>query len=104
MSIDKQRLFERAVRKAGIPSWLAELYDAEIVTRGPFSFCAVIATKRDGVTGPPVVVSGYGFSKCSPKDKFNPDIGYAIALSRAATDAAKKLAKELGIGQNKEGK
>ena len=68
------------------------------------SMAVVFFMPKDLSTGPPVVVSGYGFSKCSPKDKFNPDIGYAIALSRAATDAAKKLAKELGIGQNEEGK
>ena len=87
---DKEKIFSRACKRAGIKCSI-KLYAGTLIQVGPYTCVEVVAYQ-----GKPYIQShAYGFSKCSPRDKFNPDIGLAIALSRAATDAAKKLAKEL---------
>lgn len=47
--------------------------DPRVVVSQPYTFVEIMVGGR----------SFYGFSKCSPRDKWDPNIGYAIALSRA---------------------
>jgi hypothetical protein len=58
------------VSSVGKPSWSF---------RAPYT---IVTVQSNGKTG-------IGFSKCSPKDKWDKGIGFNIALSRALDDVAK---------------
>lgn len=84
-----EKILSRTMDREGLDSCGHELYfDAD--SDGRNTYCRVTIVDPGGSYW-----EGLGFSRCNPKDKFNPEIGEAIAMSRAARAATAKIRQAL---------
>lgn len=85
-----QKILRRAMKREGLYPIGYSLYSNWVASDGRSTVVEATINDPEGKYW-----GGLGFSHCNPKDKFNQEIGEAIAMSRAARAAAAKIKQAL---------